>query len=479
MTRFGCFFLVAVLGFMAPSAGGTGEQDRGRLNVLFITVDDMNWDSIGAFGCRVDGITPNIDRLASQGMRFQHGHVTIAICQPTRAVWMTGRYPHRSGALGFDRINPGVPTLIETLKKHGYLNGILAKERHVVPSRHAAFDVIVPAAQLKTGRDPQLYYQQTKSFLEKAKASKKPFFLMANAQDPHRPFAGSAQEAGRKRRNKNTIPGVSRTYKPDEIMMPGFLPDLPQIRLELSEYFTSVHRADEVTGAVLRALRESGFEENTLVMFVSDHGMPLPFAKTNCWYQSTRTPWIVRWPGVVKAGSWDREHFVSGIDFTPTILDAAGIPPIKGVDGRTFVPVMKGEKHAGREVVFTHINRTAGRNEYPMRSVQDATYGYIYNAWSDGKTRFRNESQSGRTMKAMSQAAASNPKIAARVKHFLYRTPEELYEYSKDPDARNNLAGKPEHGERLARYRRILLEHMEKTGDPQLEGFRRFLAANN
>ena len=87
-----------------------------RTNVLFITVDDMNWDSVGAYGCRVPDITPNIDKLASQGIRFQHAHVTIAICQPTRAVWMTGRYPHNSGALGFNRINAGVPTLVEALE---------------------------------------------------------------------------------------------------------------------------------------------------------------------------------------------------------------------------------------------------------------------------------------------------------------------------------------------------------------------------
>ena len=99
-----CLFIVGIA-FAA-------DQGARQPNVLFITVDDMNWDSVGAFGCKVPDITPNIDRLASQGMRFQHGHVSIAICMPTRAVWMTSRYPHRSGALGFDRINAGVPTLL-------------------------------------------------------------------------------------------------------------------------------------------------------------------------------------------------------------------------------------------------------------------------------------------------------------------------------------------------------------------------------
>ena len=98
-----------------------------KLNVMFITLDDMNRDSVGIYGSKVKGTTPNIDKLARQGLRFEHGHVSIAICMPTRAVWMTGRYPHNSGALGFTKINPDVPTLPETLLKNGYLTGILGK----------------------------------------------------------------------------------------------------------------------------------------------------------------------------------------------------------------------------------------------------------------------------------------------------------------------------------------------------------------
>ena len=128
-----------------------------KTNFLLITVDDMSCDSTGIFGCPLPGITPNIDRLAAEGMRFEHGHVTVAICQPCRAVWMTGRYPHNSGALGFDRIKPDVPTLPEALKEAGYHTGLMAKHGHVVPSRAAAFDTIVAAKELKNGRSPELF----------------------------------------------------------------------------------------------------------------------------------------------------------------------------------------------------------------------------------------------------------------------------------------------------------------------------------
>ena len=159
-----------------------------QLNVMFITLDDMNRDSMGVYGSKVPGTTPNMDRLAKEGLRFEHGHVTIAICQPTRAVWMTGRYPHNSGALGFTKIKPDVPTLPETLRKKGFLTGILGKTEHVVPSRNDAFGYRRDRSEMMNGRSEKLYGEFAAEFFGQVKSAKKPFFLMVNAHDPHRPF---------------------------------------------------------------------------------------------------------------------------------------------------------------------------------------------------------------------------------------------------------------------------------------------------
>ena len=452
-----------------------------RPNVVLITVDDMNCDSVGAFGCPLPNITPHIDRLAAEGIRFEYAHVTIAICQPTRAVWMTGRYPHRNGALGFDPIRRDVPTLLEALKGGGYFTGILAKVPHVIPTRGNNWDVVIQARELKTGRDPRLYYQHTVQFLRQAALKKQPFFLMANSQDPHRPFAGSAQELARskkktrKKSKQSGFPTASRIFSPEEVPVPGFLPDLPPIRKELAQYYTSVHRADQIVGSVLKALRESGEEKNTLVLFLSDHGMPLPFAKTNCWWHSTRTPWIVRWPGIVQPERHDRQHMIAGIDLAPTVLDAVGLRPLPGVDGHSFVPVLRGKTQNGFHHVITQINRTAGKRDYPMRSILDKRFSYVFNAWPDGQTIFKNESQNGLTMKAMRRAAKSNPTIAARVKLFLYRTPEELYDYQRDPDARHNLARDPRFQKKLNEMRSRMLAYMKSTGDRQATSLKRHL----
>jgi len=448
-----------------------GASPEARTNVLLITADDLNCDSVGVFGCKTPEITPNIDRLAGQGMRFTHAHITIAVCQPCRSVLMTGRYPHRSGGEGFHRITKtDTPLLVEQLAAAGYRCGILGKVGHCTSKASLKWDMSQDMPQLGMGRNPGLYHKFAKGFMEESAKAGRPFFLMANSHDPHRPFSGSDQEGGRFKTAAVTPP--SRTYRPDEIRTPGFLPDLPQVRREIAEYYSSVRRCDDTVGAVLAALDEAGHAGDTLVVFLSDHGMALPFAKTNCYLHSTHTPWMVRWPGVVKPGGADGEHFISGIDLMPTILDALGLQQPEGMDGRSFLPLLRGKKQDGRELVFTQFHQTAGRKRYPMRCVQNARFGYIFNAWSDGKRVFRNESQSGRSMKAMRAAAESSDDIRARVDLFLHRTVEEFYDFANDPDALKNLVGDPKVKKDLDALRSELEQWMVRTHDPALDAFR-------
>ena len=463
--------VIAVSCCLWLSGRAEAEDRAGRpINVLLITADDMNCDSVGAYGCKVPETTPNIDRLAAQGMRFAHAHVTIAVCQPCRGVWATGRYPHRSGIEGFQRMTADHPTLMQTLQDAGYRTGILGKVGHSTPKTSFQWDMHHDMGELGKGRDPRRYYAYAKGFFEKSKTSNKPFYLMANSHDPHRPFAGSDQEAAMRRRGKLVDP--SRIYRDEEVDVPGFLPDIPKVRKEIAEYFSSVRRCDDTVGALLKALDESGLKQNTLVMFLSDHGMALPFAKTNCYLHSTRTPWIVRWPGVVEAGRVDGRHFVSGVDLMPTLLDAAGVRLPEGMDGRSFVPILNGKQQEGREFVFTQFHQTAARRRYPMRCIQTKQYGYIFNPWADGKRVFLNESQSGRSFSAMKEAAKTDRAIAARVKLFQYRVVEEFYDFEKDPDATRNLIGDPACRSAVDRLHGELARWMQATGDPALEAFR-------
>jgi len=231
-------------------------------NILLFTADDMNWDAVGAFGCPVPGTTPNIDCLAEEGIRFEHGHVNISVCQPSRYTMMTGRYPHLSGGEGFYRLRlPEVPFLPEILRANGFKTCILGKVDHSTPYEEFKWDMEHDRGDLGEGRNPNVYYQYSKQFFEQTRKEGKPFFLMANSHDPHRPFFGNDREAWYD--EAQTVPVASkpsRTFQPEEIEVPGFLPDLPEVRLEISEYYNSVRRCDDTVGKLMQALKETGVE---------------------------------------------------------------------------------------------------------------------------------------------------------------------------------------------------------------------------
>ncbi len=211
-------------------------------------------------------------------------------------------------------------------------------------------------------------------------------------------------------------------------------------------------------------------------MFLSDHGIAVPFAKTNVWLHSTKTPWIVRWPGVTEPHAVDRDHVVAGVDLAPTILDALGLDALAGADGRSFLSLLRGETQEGWDYAFTHMNTTVAPEWFGMRSIVGRRFGYIYNAWANGETEFFNNSMRGLTFPAMEVAASTDPAIAARVKHLRYRKTEELYDYARDPDALEDLAGDDQFEAQLEEYREIMLAEMRSTGDPELEGYEAFLA---
>lgn len=444
-------------------------------NILIVTADDLAYDSVGVFGCKVPGITPNIDQLAGQGIRFTHAHINTAVCQPCRQSLLTGRYPHNNGAEGFEPIDLDVPTLPEQLKRLGYVNGILGKEIHHQPTERFFWDFIPfkteedRAWRNSHSRHPEMFYRYSARFFELAKQRNKPFFLSANSHDPHRPFVGSRSDA---RAWGDTPPPITRQFTPQEIDMLGYLPDIPDVRKEVAQYFGSVYRCDQNVGAVLKALRESGLEDNTLVIFLSDHGAAFPFSKAQCYLNSTRTPLIVKWPGRIEPGSVDRTHFVTGIDLMPTVLEAVGLPQPPKQDGRSFLPLLFNEKQKDREYAYTSFYQIFARIRYTMRCVQNDEYAYIYNFWSDHQQTIRGDATSGLTWRAMVEAAKTDPHIAQRVELFKYRVPEEYYDVKNDPHGLNNLADDPAHAAQLRQFRNKMLEMMTQYNDPAYAAYR-------
>jgi N-sulfoglucosamine sulfohydrolase len=453
--------LALVAALLLPLAG---LQAAKPLNILFFTADDMNFDSSGVCGGPIKDLTPNLDRLASEGLRFEFAYSTVAVCQPVRQTMQTGLYPHRSGSVGFHPIKPEVRTLNQQLHDAGYLISMFGKNNHHQPAEKFCVDV----TEDKISRHPTKLAEATRKFLKMAREQGRPFFHNVNCYDPHRPFIGI--------NGPNDLAGgepPSRWIEPGEIArVPGFLEDLPEIRRELAGYYTNVRRLDDGLGAVLKVLEEEGFAENTLVMlYAGDHGMSFPFAKSNDYENSSRGALIIRWPGVTKPGGVDTNHLVSTLDFAPTLLEAAGLPPILGIDGRSFLPAVKGEAMPGWDRVFTFYNAAFGNRWLPMRCVRTRDRAYIWNAWSDGQRQYQTENMAGLTWKAMLAAAATNPAIKARTDFYLYRVPEEFYDMTNDRCERTNLIGDPSRQAEIEAMRRDLLALMRRTGDPFTEAF--------
>lgn len=465
------------LGCIAWSAGATPAQPDAGLNIVVLTVDDMNCDSIGVFGCPVPGTTPNLDRLAGESIRFRHAHVHASSCVPSRNVMQTGRYLYNSGVEGFYGVPPELvanPTHPEWLKKYGYFVMIRGKESHSTPFYpFPAWDInFKDRLQQMNSSHPDTFYSATREGIEAAQKAGKPFYYNINIKDPHLPLYNWNPKRGEGLGALDRDNPPSRIYGPDEIIVPGFLPDTPLVRRELAAYYSSVRRADDSVGQVLRALKDTGVADNTLLIFFSDHGMPFPFAKTAMWYHSTRTPLMVRWPGVTRGGAVDDTHVVGVVDILPTLCEAAGLPIPGEMDGRSLVEVLRGEKQEGRDYVYVMYEENVGGNRQPTRAVLSRDYGYVYSPWSDGERTFATATRGmASTREIVRLAESGDVDMQARYDLFLHRVPEEFYHYKKDPDALCNLIDDPAQHKRLTTFRARMKAFMVESGDPLLALF--------
>ena len=495
---------ISLLAGCAMTEKDTGQKtSRKRPNILFVTADDMSYNSLGITGCSIPDISPNLDRLAREGLLLDHCHIVSPVCGPSRHAWITGAWPQQSGHMGHYNMpplwfgeSPIKTNVAELLRVRGdYFTGVMCK----APD-HLGWDWTKSHLDTGLGRDPSKFYKLTKEFIDQAVAQDKSFFLHANSMDPHEYWARQKHEtknwidammggkAYEPYPNGKSYPDPDVNYQPDEIPVPPCWPDNDAIREEIYTYYNSVKRLDETVGAILRALQESGQEKNTIVVFVSDHGMGKAFCKWSLYPLGTRTPLIVRWPGVTAAGRHDVHNVVSTIDFAPTFLEVAGLIPQPYMHGISLIPIFTGEqKNAPRETVFTcwnYMNNTPERddkvhkfgldvadlnNNYrPMRAINSSRYTYIWNGWADGKREIPLEMSGGQAIRRILMETGH----AVRADFEKFRAPEEFYDTVADPGCLHNLITASDQQQRITRFRQNLLEVMTQTKDHELEHFK-------
>jgi N-sulfoglucosamine sulfohydrolase len=447
------------------------HKRKDALNLLIITTDDLNYDSLGWMG-RTPSATPHFDSFAKECIAFTHAHTTCPICQPSRSALMTGRFPHRNGALGFDPVNLKVPTLCEIMNTQGYFTAVINKSDHMTPREKFNWQSIVERVDLVRStspedscRNPANYSRDMLAAISAAEASSRPFFINVNIIDPHRPFYGTDED--------RKMGGVLSRFPEYPIQLPGFLDDLPDVCEEVGQYERSVQRCDKSFGEIINTLEASGHSKQTLIVFISDHGMPFPFSKTTLYQSGTRTPLLLRWPAMPHART-DKVHMVSNIDVLPTILQLLELATPHGLDGQSLLPLLNISddlRSSQDRYIFTQVTSNARRQQFPSRCIRSRRFSYIWNYWSNGITEFHNESMHGLTFNAMVQAAKTNLRIQSRVQHFLFRTPEEFYDLEKDPCERDNLIANPAYQSQIQSMKAMLSAQMKATKDPLFEYF--------
>ncbi len=459
--------LAACLAAAAPIALLLGCSERPaeraappapRPNILLIVSED-NGPELGSYG-DPHARTPHLDALAMHGVRFSRAYVPQAGCSQSRAALLTGFYPHQNGQIGlatwrFGLFRDDTPNLVRRLRQAGYRTGIIGK-LHINPAAAFPFDFAhMPEANFQR-KDLGTYAAEAERFF---RASERPFFLSVNYPDAHRPFLD--QVDGR----------PAKPLTPAEVSpLPYMGLDSPALRRNTAGYYNSIARLDGLVGDLLAALRSSGQAARTLVVYLGDHGADLLRGKRTCYEGGVRIPLIVRWPSRQRPGQV-RDELVSTLDLAPTVLEAAGAAPIRGLPGRSLAPLVAGELPAWREHLFTEYHPHSNHNYFPQRAVRDGRHKLIRNlmpgqvnpGYAFTAARFYGEDG---LEPALARASAEVRRAYATMR----QPPEfELYDLEEDPFEFRNLAESPQHQAVLANLREALLAWQVRTADPFLD----------
>ena len=429
-------------------------------NVLLLIADNWSYAHAGANGYPVVR-TPVFDRVAREGMRFTNAFCPVPSCSPTRSCIVTGRAAHQleDAASLWSKFPAKFRVFGDALSESGYHVGFTGKGW--APGNFMDYGRALNPAGAE--------FADFTSFLNERK-NDQPFFF----------WHGSTHTSLNKWKAGG---GKARGIDPAKVRVPQCLPDVPEVREEITDYLAQVELMDAVFGEAIAALEKSGDLDNTVIVYTSDNGWQMPHGLAHCYDDGLHVPLAVRWPGKVKAGSVSHD-FISLTDFAPTFLELAGLKAWPEMTGRSFVDLLMGKTSAvQRDHVFIererHANVRKGDLSYPVRGIRTADYLYLRNLrperWPAGDPELYfavgpyGDIDGSRT-KAYMMAHAQEPAVQALFKlSFGKRPAEELYDLKSDPEQLVNLAADP----RLKPVKTMLGakvdDWMRETNDPRLD----------
>ena len=439
-----------------------------RPDIVLMVADDHGTEALGCYGNPVVR-TPHLDALAGDGVRLVNSFCTTASCAASRSTILTGLHNHATGTYGhthgrhhfscFDDVR----TLPALLGAGGYRTGRVGKQ-HYAPERLFPFDWGVPDSTF--GRDDVRMSEACREFVREPG----PFFLYWCSHNPHRAARldqHPLQPNGFGNPAASFAGDEEQPFAEDEVVVPRFLSDTPEVRAELAQYYQSIARLDRGVGRLIQVLKEEGRYENTVIIYISDNGAAFPQAKTTLYEPGMRLPGIVRSRRHPHGSTCD--GLITWADITPTILDfaAVGEGPAD-FHGRSFAGILDRKTPTDwREEVYAAHTFHEITNYYPMRVVRTKRHKFIWNvAWkldySFASDLWSSASWQGARRDGLERFGART------VDAYIHRPRFELYDLDADPDEVRNLVGDPEYSALVGTFQAKLKQFQEETGDPWL-----------
>ncbi|PXA04198.1 heparan N-sulfatase [Coraliomargarita sinensis] len=422
----------------ADSADLNGAPDP-RPNIVFFISDDMSWEDFGCYG-HPSIQTPNVDRLADQGMRFDNAYLTTSSCSPSRCSIITGRYPHNTGAPELHSKLPDDQLRFpELLRQAGYYT-VLSGKNHMFSYEDRAFDLMTRGGGASGSEDWLGIVQE--------RPKDKPFFFYFASYDGHRAWH---------------IDDKAPVYSPEDVVVPPYLVDTPEVREDLAKYYHEVSRYDHYIGVVTEELKRQGVLDNTLIVVATDNGRPFPRDKTYLYDSGIKTPWVVHYPAMIDEPA-ATDSLISVIDLSATCLELAGLDIPESVQGRSFTPILKDPDSVVREVVFAEHNWHVYQSHERMVRFDD--YLYIKNNYPEEQNLGHESDMVYLSGRELWKAHAAGETLWHQQQVFAHPFPEEqLFHVSRDPNQLWNIVDEPAYAAKLQQARSLLADWTEQTGD--------------
>jgi len=444
--------LVTILLFSFGYKSVSLPPDQKKMpNILVLIADDWGYPNAGTYGDKAVK-TPNFDKLAKSGALFTNAFTTPS-CSPSRASLLTGQWPHN--------LEEGVHLKGFLRKKFPNYTTLLSDQGYAVGLRKKGYG---PGQYQLGGYEHNPAGPSYPSFKEfyTGKSKDKPFCFWYGSSNPHRPYKQGS--------------GVNAGKSLSSVIVPAFLPDRPEIRSDILDYYYEVEQFDKEVGEVIKILEASGELENTLIVITGDNGMPFPRAKANLYDVGTHIPLAIIWPGKIKPGQVLAD-FVGFIDLAPTFLEAANQPVPAAMSGKSLLSLVTGNaKTLGRDKMFVERERHADVREgnvgYPARAIRTNEFLYIRNfrpdRWPAGDPNKYGDIDGSPTKTYIMEHKGEQEIAPFFQLAFQKRPAEELYDLKNDPDQLKNIAQDERYVKAKKKLSTELNNWMEDTKDPRL-----------